>query len=150
MVKAKEIALLHADVVYSATYGATMDEERGFIIRDRRGGGDGSAEKTGEAEPRAQAAGPGESAQSQPVPPVNFLTFVYSMGTSALMYLGEPIGEGATGPPPNLTHAQEIIDILTMLESKTKGNLTPEEDTLLQEMLYTLRIKFVERAKRQS
>jgi len=44
-------------------------------------------------------------------------------------------------------HAQEIIDILTMLEAKTKGNLTGEEETLLEEMLYTLRIKFVEKAK---
>ena len=48
--------------------------------------------------------------------------------------------------PPNLSHAQEIIDILTMLEAKTKGNLTDEEETLLQEMLYALRVKFVEKA----
>jgi len=63
------------------------------------------------------------------------------------MYLGEPIGQGAGDQTPNLSHAQEVIDILTMLEAKTKGNLTGEEETLLEEMLYTLRIKFVEKAK---
>jgi len=75
------------------------------------------------------------------------VSFVYSLAMSALMSLGEPVGEGAAGQVPNLAQAQEIIDILTMLESKTKGNLMAEEETLLQEMLYTLRIKFVERAK---
>jgi len=124
-----------------------MDEEKGFIIRDRRGVGSESAEKTGDTAAQAQAAKPAEPAPKQPVPPINFLSFVYSLGTSALMCLGEPVGEGAAGQAPNLTQAQEIIDILTMLESKTKGNLTAEEDTLLQEMLYALRIKFVERAK---
>ena len=124
-----------------------MDEEKGFIIRDRRGVGSESAEKTGDTAAQAQAARPAEPAPKQPVPPINFLSFVYSLATSALMYLGEPVGEGAAGQTPNLAQAQEIIDILTMLESKTKGNLTADEETLLQEALYTLRIKFVEQAK---
>jgi len=124
-----------------------MDEEKGFIIRDRRGGGSESVEKTDDSAAQTHAAQPAEPAPTQPVPPINFLSFVYSLGTSALMCLGEPVGEGAAGQAPNLAQAQEIIDILTMLEAKTKGNLTAEEDTLLQEMLYALRIKFVERAK---
>ncbi len=124
-----------------------MAEEKGFIIRDRRGGGGEPEEKAGEGVTQPQAAKQAEPAQQQPVPPINFLSFVYSLGTSALMCLGEPVGEGAASQAPNLAQAQEIIDILTMLESKTKGNLAAEEDTLLQEMLYALRIKFVERAK---
>jgi hypothetical protein len=119
------------------------EEEKGFIIRDRRGA---PAESEDKAQSPRQPSGQGEQAQGRPLPPVNFLSFVYSMGTSALMYLGEPVGEGTGGQAPNLTHAQEIIDILTMLETKTKGNLTGEEETLLEEMLYALRIKFVEKA----
>jgi hypothetical protein len=128
------------------------DEEKGFTIRDRRGVGaepEGKAEATRPQPDQAQQTKQTEHAQQargQSVPPVNFLSFVYSMGTSALILLGEPIGEGAAGQPPNLTHAQEIIDILTMLETKTKGNLTTDETALLEEMLYTLRIKFVEKA----
>jgi len=122
------------------------EEEKGFIIRDRRGV---DAEADTKAEKPRPAAPQAEPPKGQPVPPINFLSFIYSMGTSALMFLGEPVGPGAGPgePAPNLAHAQEIIDILTMLEAKTKGNLTGEEETLLEEMLYALRIKFVEKAK---
>ncbi|TAL12396.1 MAG: DUF1844 domain-containing protein [Nitrospirae bacterium] len=120
------------------------EEEKGFVIRDRRGV---EAEPEGKAETPRQPSEQEKQPPGQPPPPVNFLSFIYSMGTSALMLLGEPIGPGGAAQTPNLMHAQEIIDILTMLEAKTKGNLTGEEETLLEEMLYTLRIKFVEKAK---
>src|SRR2546425_1128200 len=124
-----------------------MDEEKGFTTGDRRGAGSEWAKKTGESAAKPHADRPAEPVPNQPVPPINFVSFVYSLAMSALMSLGEPVGEGAAGQGPNLPPAQENIDILTMLESKTKGNLMAEEETLLQEMLYTLRIKFVERAK---
>jgi hypothetical protein len=120
------------------------EDEKGFIIRDRRGSDAKTEDKSEKPSPPPAQA---EPAAGQPVPPLNFLSFIYSMGTSALMFLGEPVGRGAGEQAPNLVHAQEIIDILTMLEAKTKGNLTKEEETLLEEMLYTLRIKFVEKAK---
>ena len=119
------------------------EEEKGFIIRDRRGA---AAEPDARTEAPKQPSPQAGPAQNQAVPPLNFLSFVYSMGTSALMCLGEPLGSGAVEQTPNLSHAQEIIDILTMLEAKTKGNLSGEEKTLLEEMLYTLRVKFVEKA----
>src|SRR3989442_3529454 len=140
--KSKEIAPLCAGVVYSATYGGLMDEEKGFIIRDRGGVGSESVEKTNATAAQAKTAKSAEPAQKQPAPPINFLSFVYSLGTSALMCLGEPVGEGAAGQAPNLAQDQEIIDILSMLESKTKGNLTDEVETLLPEMCYVLWIKF--------
>src|SRR6266487_4273173 len=100
------------------------EEEKGFVIRDRRGrGAEGQEAPTSE-----QAA----TAQSQE--------------TSALMLLGESPGQEGVSVPQSLSHAQEIIDVLTILETKTKGNLTQEEETLLQEMLYTLRIKYVDKA----
>lgn len=131
------------------------EDEKGFVIRDRRIGGESSggpateppgaeAEKAGGS--RARHSDQAERTQAKPAPPVDFLSFVYSMGTSALMMLGENPGQASTDPASHLAHAQEIIDILTMLESKTKGNLAKDEETLLEEMLYTLRVKFVERA----
>src|SRR3989442_5634999 len=132
--KSKEIAPLCAGVVYSATYGGLMDEEKGFIIRDRGGLGSDSVENTNATFAKAKPAKSAEPAQKQPAPPINFLSFVYSLGTSALMCLGEPVGEGAAGQAPNLAQAQEIIDILTMLESKTKGNLTAREENALPGM----------------
>jgi len=126
------------------------EEEKGFVIRDRRGRGADSPEPTPSASAESATERPGDSTLAdkegeQRLPPT-FLSFVYSLGTSALMLLGEnPVQEGS-GHAQNLVHAQEIIDVLSMLEIKTKGNLTQEEETLLQEMLYTLRIKFVEKA----
>src|SRR6266571_926406 len=125
--KSKEIAPLCAGVVYSATYGGLMDEEKGFIIRDRRGVGSESVEKTNDTAAQAQTAKSAEPAQKQPAPPINFLSFVYSLGTSALMCLGEPVGEGAAGQAPNLAQAQEIIDILTMLNPRPRAISRPRK-----------------------
>ena len=125
------------------------DEEKGFVIRDRRGRGADSQETPPSApvEPataRAQDSPTGQEAEQRL--PATFLSFVYSLGTSALMLLGENPAQQGSGHAQNLGHAQEIIDILSILETKTKGNLTQEEEAVLQEMLYALRIKYVEKA----
>ena len=126
------------------------EEERGFVIRDRRGrGAESETKPTESAEPASTLKSEtAPDAHGKSVPPMNFLTFVYSLGTSALMLLGENPNAGASATAPNLGHAQEIIDILTMLEGKTKGNLNKDEETILEEMLYTLRIKYVEKASK--
>ena len=121
------------------------EEERGFVIRDRRG----RCSETTEAPASTSEEPTTEKAQQTRVEerlPTSFVSFVYSLGTSALMLLGEGPKQEGSGSPESLGHAQEIIDVLSILETKTKGNLTPEEETLLQEMLYTLRIKYVEKA----
>jgi uncharacterized protein DUF1844 len=130
------------------------EEERGFVIRDRRGRGeseDSGTSTSGQSatpQPGKQSEASQRQEEAEPMPHAapNFLSFVYSLGTSALMLLGENPAQEAPGITTNLGHAQEIIDILTILEVKTKGNLTEEEETLLQEMLYTLRVKYVEKA----
>ena len=125
------------------------EEEKGFVIRDRRGRGVEGQEPpaaTSEKATTGQSQGSQTGPEAEPRLPPSFLSFVYSLGTSALMLLGEGPGQEGSGPSQNLGHAQEIIDVLTILETKTKGNLTQEEETLLQEMLYTLRIKYVEKA----
>ena len=53
-------------------------------------------------------------------------------------------------PPVNLPQAKEMIDVLSMLEAKTQGNLTSDEQTVLSEMLYTLRMKYVDAASGKS
>lgn len=80
-------------------------------------------------------------------PPIDFSVFVFSLARTALMYMGlEQNPEGDT-PPRDLAVARQHIDILGMLEEKTRGNLTPEESELISKMLYTLRIGFVEVSK---
>ena len=59
------------------------------------------------------------------------------------MLMGESINPEQPPPPMNLPQAKEIIDILSMLEEKTKGNLSSEEASVIGDMLYTLRMKYV-------
>ncbi|MFL5363369.1 MAG: DUF1844 domain-containing protein [Myxococcales bacterium] len=77
-------------------------------------------------------------------PGLDFNAFVLSLGSSALIHLGEaPDPESGKTQEPDLALAQGSIDLLALLEEKTKGNLTPDESRFLQTMLYDLRMRFV-------
>jgi hypothetical protein len=90
----------------------------------------------------------GSSEEKSPVnlPPVDFTTFVLSLGSSALMHLGEAPDGGQPGKL-DLPLAQHTIDLLSMLQSKTRGNLTPQEEQLLESLLFDLRLRYVSAAK---
>ena len=81
---------------------------------------------------------------TQGLGPMDFSTFVISMGTSALMHMGAGDGAEPASGPPQLEMARQTIDILVMLEEKTKGNLTDAESELLTSILYQLRVAFVD------
>ncbi len=123
------------------------EEEQGFVIRDKRGRSSASEESpTSKAQPSSEAAAadvPPSSEAAAPSPPLTFSSFVFSLGTSALMLMGESLDPQQPTPPVNLPQAKEIVDILSMLEEKTKGNLTSEEGSVIKDMLYTLRMKYV-------
>jgi hypothetical protein len=78
-------------------------------------------------------------------PALNFVSFVFSLLHTTAVHLGDA-ADPHTGQttPPNFEAAQQMIDILGILEEKTKGNLTPEERQLLEQGLYELRLRFVE------
>ncbi|ACU91202.1 DUF1844 domain-containing protein [Desulfomicrobium baculatum] len=81
------------------------------------------------------------------MPQLDFGTFVLSMSSSALVHLGE-VPEPESGQlMENVLAAKQTIDILCMLESKTRGNLTDQEARLLRDMLFELRMKYVQKAK---
>ena len=84
-----------------------------------------------------------ERKEQGPLPEVTFSTFVLSMASSALVHLGEvPNPEtGKTSRDDDL--ARNAIDLLTMLDDKTRNGLTPEESKLMRDVLYELRMKFV-------
>lgn len=122
------------------------EEEQGFVIRDRRGSGGAEAAPTASQpskEAKPSAAAPTEPSQTPPAPPVTFSSFVISLGSSSLMLMGEQLDPQQTPIAVNLPQAKEIIDLLSVLEDKTKGNLTPDEQTVLRDMLYALRMKYV-------
>jgi len=78
--------------------------------------------------------------------PVDFGTFVLSLGSSALVHLGEIHHPDTDQAGENLLLARQAIDLLAMLEEKTQGNLTAEETRFLSDLLADLRLKFVEKA----
>ena len=72
-----------------------------------------------------------------------FSTFVLSLSTSALVHLGELPDPITNAKEINLQLAKQTIGIIEMLKEKTKGNLTREEESLLDNVLYDVRVKFV-------
>ncbi len=113
-------------------------------------------EKKATSENRASAPKPPQPSQSEaaagayadavedmPLPTVNFPTFILSLNASALLHLGA-LEDPETGrPSKNLSMAKQTIDILSMLEEKTRGNLTKDEENMLKNILYDLRIAYV-------
>jgi hypothetical protein len=79
--------------------------------------------------------------------PIDFYTFVLSLGSSAFVHLGDaPHPETGEASAPNLALAKQTIDILVMLREKTKGNLTSEEERFLENLLTDLRFRFVQKS----
>ena len=77
-----------------------------------------------------------------------FETLVSYLGTTAMFQLGMMAGPGGERIPGDLTSAHHTIDMLEVIERKTRGNLTPDEGRLLEDVLYELRIAFIEAEKR--
>ncbi len=123
------------------------NQESGFVIRDKRGQSKEEPEPLADTGSSAATEAPSShSKASHEGPPLSFSTFILSLGTSALMLMGEQLSPENPALPVNLPQAKEIIDILRILEEKTKNNLTEEEANVLHDMLYTLQMKYVELA----
>ena len=135
-------------------------DEKGFKVHDKRRfteEGEAREETAGE-----QPRGPGEEPPSEPgpepgvesapepgdrrqeLPPINFSTFIISLSTQALMHLGEMINPVTGEVEKDVEVAKQTIDIIGMLSEKSKGNLDETEEQLLREVLYNLRMKYVE------
>jgi hypothetical protein len=128
------------------------EQEEGFVVRDRRGGTGSDRSSTPspaapEAQPHQQAA-PSDPHQGSGIP-VTFSSFVISLGSSSMMLMGEQIDPHQPPMPANLPQAKDIIDLLSVLEQKTTGNLTTEEQAVLRDMLYALRMKYVSLTAKQ-
>ena len=82
-----------------------------------------------------------------PLPEANFTTFVLSLSSSAMVHLGE-VPDPATGQvTASLPLAKHTIDVLAMMEEKTRGNLSAQEQKLLCDLLCQLRMRYVAKAK---
>jgi hypothetical protein len=136
-------------------------EGTGFTVQDRRR----FSPETGEAredvadpvsETAQQSNQPTEEAKSaagkpphEALPAIDFSTFVISLSTQALMHLGE-IPDPISGKvDADVEVAKQMIDIISMLRDKTRGNLGASEDRLMDDILFDLRMKYVEAVKKR-
>jgi ABC-type Zn2+ transport system substrate-binding protein/surface adhesin len=82
---------------------------------------------------------------------ISFAAFVLSLAHTAAVHFGDiPDPMSGQMSEANLPAAQQMIDILSLLDAKTRGNLSAEERQLLEQILYELRLRFVEASKPQS
>ena len=136
---------------------------KGFTVQDRR-----RFSETGESRDDSQTSAPvGDGvqtkpteeapsqastqtqAQESPLPEINFSTFVISLSTQALMHLGEMENPLTEKVEPDVLVAKQMIDIIGMLREKTRGNLSAGEDRLIEDILFDLRMKYVEAVKKK-
>lgn len=107
--------------------GPALGSEEQAAEADQNAGSDDASDESGDA-----------------MPPVDFNIFVLSLNTSALIHLGEaPSAEGSL--EVNLPMARQTIDMLAMIEEKTRGNLTGEEERILHQVLFDLRMRYTTR-----
>jgi len=127
------------------------EERRSFQVKDRR-----RFSETGEARGEAADEAAGQSAPPPPPAaeeprgdePVSFSTFVLGLSTQALLHLGEIPDPISNTTQRDLGAAKHVIDILAILREKTRSNLEPDEEALLDSMLYDLRMRYVELSRR--
>lgn len=94
-----------------------------------------------------QATDSNDKPNAQEPPPMDFLTFIMSLANTAILQMG--LAPAPEGQPvaKDLTGAKQLIDIIGILEEKTKGNLTEEESKILTDTLFQLRMAYVEASK---
>ena len=137
------------------------EEKKDFIIKDRRIFSQENLDKTEKAEdktkeekmnePQAKEPkkdyAPGDKETEACLPEINFPTFIMSLNASALFNLGVLENPATDKKEKNLALAKQTIDILCLLEEKTRGNLSKDEDLMLKNILYDLRIIYVKELK---
>jgi hypothetical protein len=131
-----------------------MPDKKDFIIKDKRIFAEGDEDQPIKEETEKPlddaTSGESESAKAQEeertdyqLPEINFATFIFSLNHSVLVHLGV-MDDPSTGEKvKNLPLAKQTIDILGMLEEKTKGNLVEDEEKMLKNILYDLRMIYI-------
>ena len=100
--------------------------------------------------PPRTAVGPGPTIPAerppQGIPPATFETLLQTLGTQAAIFLSDQVDPETGESLRHLELAKHNIDMLSVLEEKTKGNLTPQEARLLDSLLYELRMAYISAA----
>jgi hypothetical protein len=126
-----------------------IDKESNFQVKDKRHfNADGTSREEDQPEPEKTQDIPSRegkvNSDSKTLPEIDFSTFILSLASSIQINLGLMAHPMAGKAQVNLVAAKQTIDILGMLEAKTKNNLTSEEEAILKQVLFELRMQYVE------
>jgi hypothetical protein len=134
----------------------TKDQEsQGFTVKDKRMFREDGAAKddAGDTEPRKNSGSDPVKVVEEPAPgnepppgtggKIDFPSYILSYYTQGLVLLGEVPNPYTNKKEEDLESARHIVDLLGLLQEKTKGNLSNEESQLLESVLYELRMKFM-------
>ena len=76
---------------------------------------------------------------------ISFGSFIISLASTAALHFGDiPDPQSGERHEPDLVAAHQMIDLISLLQEKTKGNLTPDEAKLVDDLLYELRMRYVQ------
>lgn len=143
------------------------NEEKGFSVKDRRFFSEEGESRSDEPPDEGQRSeendtapsgtereikeDPREAAEAEdmPLPEINFASFILSLHTSALFHFGDLKDPATDKTTRNLSAAKQTIDLISMLQEKTKGNLEEYEKNLINEVLFELRMRYVKESKQQ-
>ena len=129
-------------------------EGKGFVVKDKR-----ALDEKGELKEEKEEAGakveeeeekkeePKEEAERPPLPEVNFNSLIFSLSSSALLHLGDIADPQSGEKRKDIPLAKHTIDTIAMLQEKTQGNLTEEEEKFLDSILTDLRWRYVKAAE---
>lgn len=132
-----------------------MDDEQGersFTVSDKRFSARRESEDRSSAGTQSAAATPerpvetpsqGSQSQAEAAEGINFASFLISLGTQAFMHLGDIPNPTTQRREKDLPAAKQMIDLLGLLQEKTKANLDIDEERLLQQLLLDLRLRYV-------
>ena len=135
-----------------------MPDKKDFIIKDKRifaeKDEDQPIKEEKETPLEEPAAETSESMTDQEeektdyqLPEINFATFIFSLNHSVLVHLGVMEDPSTGKKVKNLPIAKQTIDILGMLQEKTRGNLDNDEENMLKNILYDLRMIYIKEKK---
>lgn len=136
-----------------------QDNQRGFRVNDRRRFSPQTGEPWVPKDEQEQTFSPDTDPEPNRVeqphsqdrpqahPEISFSSFILGLSTQALMHMGE-ISTPEQPPLTDLAAAQEMIDIISMLQLKTAGNLDSGEESMIENVLFDLRMRYVEIARR--
>ena len=135
------------------------DEDKGYTVEDRRylhlseaekaklqekaAAKEASAETAFQEASQKAAAEGDKNTQASPFPEVTFSSFIFSLSSSAFVGLGAIPDPNSGKVEKNLPLVKQTIDLLGVLRDKTRNNLTREEETLFDHLLYDLRMSYV-------